>query len=144
MQNSTVVDNVTGKSKSDPVRTSTGTFLRQAQTSVVAAIEKKVAQVTMVPVGECFIKLHMFIVWLLTFSRNIFWGTANVRLEMFQLIHPDPFNCVRAFTSNCRTGGSSKRFLCISNILHSCFFLAFSIGKWPAFLLILFSVSVYP
>jgi prolyl 4-hydroxylase len=49
MSKSSVADNKTGKSFSSDIRTSTGTFLSKKADSVVAAIEKRVAQVTMIP-----------------------------------------------------------------------------------------------
>lgn len=52
MTKSTVVDSATGKSKDSEVRTSTGTFLSMAQDDVVRRIEKRVAQVTMLPVSH--------------------------------------------------------------------------------------------
>ena len=51
MIKSAVVDNDSGKSKDSEVRTSTGTFLRTAQDEIVKRIEKRVAQVTMIPQG---------------------------------------------------------------------------------------------
>jgi prolyl 4-hydroxylase len=42
---STVADNETGKNIPSSIRTSTGTFLQHQQTSIVARIEKRVAQV---------------------------------------------------------------------------------------------------
>eukprot|EP00803_Ostreobium_quekettii_P004662 evm.model.scf_3141.1 EVM.evm.TU.scf_3141.1 scf_3141:6100-10850(+) len=47
---STVVDNESGKSIPSQVRTSKGTFLNTAQDEVVDRIERRVAQVTMIPV----------------------------------------------------------------------------------------------
>ncbi len=35
------------------VRTSTGTFFNKGHDEVVTRVEKRVAQVTMIPVGEC-------------------------------------------------------------------------------------------
>lgn len=52
MVNSTVVDSSTGKSVPSNVRTSSGTFLGKSQDDIVGRIEKRVAQVTMIPVGE--------------------------------------------------------------------------------------------
>ena len=51
MEKSTVVDSSTGKSVPSEVRTSSGTFLGKGQDEVVRSIEKRVAQVTMIPVG---------------------------------------------------------------------------------------------
>ena len=50
MAKSSVADNKTGKSFSSELRTSTGTFLSMGQDPIVAAIEQRVSQVTMVPV----------------------------------------------------------------------------------------------
>lgn len=47
MTKSSVVDNETGKSVDSTVRTSTGTFFSRGQDEVVAAIEKRIAQVSM-------------------------------------------------------------------------------------------------
>ena len=52
MVKSAVVDNDSGKSKDSEVRTSTGTFLRTAHDDIVKRIERRVAQVTMIPAGE--------------------------------------------------------------------------------------------
>lgn len=52
MLKSSVVDNASGKSVDSTVRTSTGTFLAKGADDVVARIEKRVAQVTMIPLGE--------------------------------------------------------------------------------------------
>lgn len=52
MEESSVVDNETGKSKKSTVRTSTGAFFARGVDEVVTRIEKRVAQVTMIPVGE--------------------------------------------------------------------------------------------
>uniref|UniRef100_A0A7S3QKD7 procollagen-proline 4-dioxygenase n=1 Tax=Dunaliella tertiolecta TaxID=3047 RepID=A0A7S3QKD7_DUNTE len=49
MQKSSVVDNETGKSVDSQIRTSTGTFLRTQADDIVSRIEKRVAQVTMIP-----------------------------------------------------------------------------------------------
>jgi replicative DNA helicase len=53
MQKSSVVDNATGKSVDSQIRTSTGTFLAMHEDDIVARIEKRVAQVTMIPQGGC-------------------------------------------------------------------------------------------
>ncbi|GMH44394.1 hypothetical protein BSKO_12346 [Bryopsis sp. KO-2023] len=52
MTKSTVVDNDTGKSVPSNIRTSTGTFLNLNQDDKIAKIEKRVAQVTMIPVAH--------------------------------------------------------------------------------------------
>mmetsp|Transcript_40660 Transcript_40660/g.90414 ORF Transcript_40660/g.90414 Transcript_40660/m.90414 type:complete len:260 (-) Transcript_40660:572-1351(-) len=49
MLKSSVVDNETGKSVDSNIRTSTGTFFPKAADEVVARIEKRVAQVSMIP-----------------------------------------------------------------------------------------------
>ena len=48
---SDVVDNDTGEHQPSASRTSSGTFLEGAQDGVVAAVERRVAQVTMTPLG---------------------------------------------------------------------------------------------
>ena len=45
MTKSSVVDNETGKSIDSTVRTSTGTFFARGQDPVLAAVEKRIAQV---------------------------------------------------------------------------------------------------
>ena len=45
MTKSSVVDSVTGKSMDSTVRTSTGTFFARGQNPVLAAVEKRIAQV---------------------------------------------------------------------------------------------------
>lgn len=50
MTKSAVVDNDTGKSKDSEVRTSTGTFFQKGLDPIISKIEKRIAQVTMVPV----------------------------------------------------------------------------------------------
>lgn len=50
LQASTVVDSKTGGSVPSSVRTSYGTFLQKAQDEVVARIEKRIADVSMIPV----------------------------------------------------------------------------------------------
>ena len=52
MQNSTVVDSSTGKSIPSKVRTSSGTFLSKGQDEIISRIEKRVAQVTMIPLDN--------------------------------------------------------------------------------------------
>ena len=52
MTKSGVVDSATGKTKDSEVRTSEGTFFTKGQDEIITRIEKRVAQVTMVPVGE--------------------------------------------------------------------------------------------
>lgn len=52
MKESGVVDNKSGKVKKSEVRTSTGTWFERGQDAVVSTIEKRVAAVTMLPVGE--------------------------------------------------------------------------------------------
>lgn len=49
MTKSTVVDNVTGKTKDSDVRTSTGTFLDMDHDEIVSQIERRVSHVTMLP-----------------------------------------------------------------------------------------------
>ncbi|MEW5303088.1 MAG: hypothetical protein WDW38_001412 [Sanguina aurantia] len=60
MLKSSVVDNASGKSVDSTIRTSTGTFLGKAQDEIVARIEKRVAQVSMIPIDhqEGFQILH--------------------------------------------------------------------------------------
>lgn len=58
MLKSSVVDNASGKSVDSTVRTSTGTFLAKAADEVIARIEKRVAQVTMIPLGELHVKVR--------------------------------------------------------------------------------------
>ena len=50
MEKSAVVDNKTGKSMDSEIRTSTGTFFGKGEDDVISRIEKRVAQVTMIPV----------------------------------------------------------------------------------------------
>ncbi|KAL6758130.1 hypothetical protein V8C86DRAFT_2604305 [Haematococcus lacustris] len=50
MVKSHVVDNKSGKSVDSQIRTSTGTFFGKAEDDIIARIEKRVAQVTMIPV----------------------------------------------------------------------------------------------
>mmetsp|Transcript_20491 Transcript_20491/g.56815 ORF Transcript_20491/g.56815 Transcript_20491/m.56815 type:complete len:370 (-) Transcript_20491:299-1408(-) len=45
-----VVDTATGKSKVDDIRTSHGTFLRRRQDDIVAAVEERIAEWTLLPV----------------------------------------------------------------------------------------------
>jgi hypothetical protein len=52
MVKSHVVDNETGKSKDSDIRTSTGTFFAKGEDEIIARIEKRVAQVTMIPMGK--------------------------------------------------------------------------------------------
>lgn len=51
MQKSMVVDSSTGKSKPSEVRTSTGTFFPMGYDDVVKRIDRRVAQVSMIPQG---------------------------------------------------------------------------------------------
>jgi prolyl 4-hydroxylase len=51
MKASDVVNTDTGVFEASETRTSTGTFLEAGQDEVVRRIEKRVAQVTMTPVG---------------------------------------------------------------------------------------------
>lgn len=52
MTKSGVVDNDTGEAKDSEVRTSTGTFFDKDENEVITRIEKRVAQVTMLPVDN--------------------------------------------------------------------------------------------
>jgi hypothetical protein len=52
MEVSAVVDSRTGQSKKSNVRTSTGAFFGRGYDEVVRRIEKRIAQVTMIPIGE--------------------------------------------------------------------------------------------
>ena len=54
MVKSGVVDSATGKRVDSNGRTSTGTFLTKAQDSIIENIERRVAQVTMIPQGELY------------------------------------------------------------------------------------------
>ncbi|KAL3132857.1 hypothetical protein ABBQ38_006782 [Trebouxia sp. C0009 RCD-2024] len=60
MTKSSVVDNETGKSIDSTVRTSTGTFFARGQDPVLAAVEKRIAQVSHIPEenGEGMQVLH--------------------------------------------------------------------------------------
>ncbi|KAK3240943.1 hypothetical protein CYMTET_49253 [Cymbomonas tetramitiformis] len=60
MTKSTVVDNKTGKSVPSSIRTSSGTFFRKSQDSVIAGVERKIAEASMVPAenGEGLQILH--------------------------------------------------------------------------------------
>eukprot|EP00892_Ulva_mutabilis_P008292 jgi/Ulvmu1/5835/UM025_0093.1 len=49
MRNSTVANSQTGQSMASEVRTSTGTFLAKGRDAIVAAVEKRVAQASMIP-----------------------------------------------------------------------------------------------
>mmetsp|Transcript_4979 Transcript_4979/g.8673 ORF Transcript_4979/g.8673 Transcript_4979/m.8673 type:complete len:264 (-) Transcript_4979:519-1310(-) len=49
MSKSSVVDNASGKSVASEIRTSTGMFFAKADDDIIARIEKRVAQVTMIP-----------------------------------------------------------------------------------------------
>lgn len=51
MEKSDVVNSDSGKFEDSHERTSTGTFLDPGQDAVVAAVEKRVAQIAMVPKG---------------------------------------------------------------------------------------------
>lgn len=50
MQKSTVVDSRTGKSVDSQIRTSSGTFFRKGEDSVIADVERRIAEFSMVPV----------------------------------------------------------------------------------------------
>lgn len=52
MIKSAVVDNASGKSVDSDIRTSTGTFFSLGEDDIIKEIEKRVAQVTMIPLGE--------------------------------------------------------------------------------------------
>lgn len=52
MEVSAVVDSRTGQSRKSSVRTSTGAFFGRGYDEVVRRIEKRIAQVTMIPIGE--------------------------------------------------------------------------------------------
>eukprot|EP00899_Mesostigma_viride_P010111 jgi/Mesvir1/19100/Mv12847-RA.2 len=60
MKKSQVVDNETGKSKDSNIRTSSGTFLRRGQDAIIEAIERRVADYSMIPPenGEGMQVLH--------------------------------------------------------------------------------------
>jgi prolyl 4-hydroxylase len=49
MRGSTVIDSVTGESKTDPIRTSEQTFLNRGHFPVVTAIEERLARYTYLP-----------------------------------------------------------------------------------------------
>lgn len=50
MRKSSVVDNKTGKSVASDIRTSTGMFFEKGEDEIIRRVEKRVSQVTMVPV----------------------------------------------------------------------------------------------
>jgi hypothetical protein len=52
MAESVVVDSASGERKKSTVRTSTGTFLPRKHDAVIETIDKRVAAVTMIPVGK--------------------------------------------------------------------------------------------
>lgn len=52
MRKSAVVDNASGKSVDSDIRTSTGTFFPMGHDDVITRIEKRVAQVSMIPRGR--------------------------------------------------------------------------------------------
>jgi prolyl 4-hydroxylase len=52
MEVSSVVDSRTGQSKKSNVRTSTGAFFGRGYDDVIKRIEKRIAQVTMIPMGK--------------------------------------------------------------------------------------------
>ncbi|CAI0382437.1 unnamed protein product [Linum tenue] len=60
MTKSTVVDSKTGKSKDSRVRTSSGMFLRRGQDKIIRAIEKRIADFSLIPAdnGEGLQILH--------------------------------------------------------------------------------------
>lgn len=47
-----MVDNDTGKSVDSQIRTSTGMFFVKGEDEIIKRIEKRVSQVSMIPVGE--------------------------------------------------------------------------------------------
>lgn len=51
MTKSAVVDNASGKSVDSEIRTSTGMFFAKGADEIITRIEKRVAQVTMIPSG---------------------------------------------------------------------------------------------
>jgi prolyl 4-hydroxylase len=57
MEESVVLDSASGSTKKSEIRTSTGTFFPRGHDGVIAAIEKRVAAVTMIPVGEIVVML---------------------------------------------------------------------------------------
>ncbi|XP_042016719.1 probable prolyl 4-hydroxylase 3 isoform X4 [Salvia splendens] len=59
MVKSTVVDSETGKSVDSSVRTSYGTFFKRGQDKVIRAIEKRIADYTLIPVAEHGEGLHV-------------------------------------------------------------------------------------
>jgi prolyl 4-hydroxylase len=82
MEESVVLDSKSGSTKKSDIRTSTGTFLARGHDAVISTIEKRVAAVTMIPVGEalgylfwlqlpyccgckCFIALATIASWLI-------------------------------------------------------------------------------
>jgi prolyl 4-hydroxylase len=60
MRKSAVVDNITGKSLNSSGRTSSGTFLARGRDQIVRNIEKRIADITFIPVehGENLNVLH--------------------------------------------------------------------------------------
>ncbi|GMY28172.1 probable prolyl 4-hydroxylase 3 [Fagus crenata] len=60
MKKSTVVDNMTGRSKDSRVRTSSGMFLRRGQDKIISDIEKRIADFSFIPAehGEGLQVLH--------------------------------------------------------------------------------------
>lgn len=53
MEASMVADNESGAAVASKVRTSTGTFFALGDDEIITRIEKRVAQVSMIPVSEC-------------------------------------------------------------------------------------------
>ena len=50
MERSTVVDNESGGSVLHDIRTSTGTFLRPLQDAIVAAVQQRIAELSLIPI----------------------------------------------------------------------------------------------
>lgn len=92
MHKSTVVDNKTGRSIDSQVRTSSGTFLSSEQDEILARIEKRVAQVTMIPIGACCCVCVLCLVCVRERCCVLFFLRSSIQAQLQQHSHVPLFH----------------------------------------------------
>jgi hypothetical protein len=73
LRNSTVVDSLTGEFKQSEVRTSSGAAFGRGYDDVLKRIERRIASVTMIPVGAVFVVVNCRRGGAELFGKQLWW-----------------------------------------------------------------------